>query len=141
MARLPEVCAAFARRVRTVIPYTAYPAPGSIAGNAPMAIVYGGSGSGVYKGGSEQEWMETIVLQIFAGTADTSSALMALDELVDPITDLFNPNDVNAHTLGGLVDFIGFPAYEFGTTKYGNQDFYGGVMRFPMKRRRFAGDA
>lgn len=106
-----------------------------------MAIVYGGSGEGTYKGGSEQEWMETIVLQIFAGTADTPSALFALDELVDPITDLFNPTNQDAYTLGGLVDLIGFPTYEFGTTKYGNQDFYGGVMRFPTKRRRFAGDA
>jgi len=127
--------------VRTVIPYTAYPAPTSIAGNQPMAIVYGASGNGAYKGGSEQEWLETLVLQIFAGTANTSTALLVLDELVDPLTDLFNPTNQGAYTLDGLVDFVGFPSYEFGTTKYGNVDFYGGVMRFPIKRRRFAGDS
>jgi hypothetical protein len=141
MATLPTVCTAFAARVRTVIPYTAYPAPTSI-NVVPMAIVYGAKGAGgSFKGGSEQEHLEVIHLQIFAGTMDTPSALLSLDELVDPLIDLFDADDVVKHTLSGLVDSIGFPEWEFGTTQYGNQPFFGGVMRFPTKRRRFAGDS
>jgi hypothetical protein len=139
MARLPAVCAALATRIRTVIPSTAYPAPASISGNHLWAVVYGHTGTLTAAG--EQEWMETLRVGLYAGTADTPSALGAMDAVIDPISDLFDPNVTSNHTLGGLVDFCKFASYELGQKMdYGGSIYYGGTLLFAVKRRRFAGD-
>jgi hypothetical protein len=118
MAQLPAVCAALATRIRVVIPSTAYPAPASISGNHLWAVVYGHTG--VLTAAGEQE---------------------SMDAVIDPISDLFNPNVTSNHTLGGLVDFCKFASYELGQKMdYGGSIYYGGTLLFAIKRRRFAGD-
>jgi hypothetical protein len=139
MARLPAVCTALAARIRTVIPSTVYPAPNAINGNHLWAVVYGHSGNLTAAG--EQEWMETLRVGLYSGTADTPSSLAGMDAVIDPISDLFDPQVTSNHTLGGLVDFCKFASYELGQKMdYGGSIYYGGTLLFAIKRRRFAGD-
>jgi hypothetical protein len=124
MARLPAVCTALAARIRTVIPSTVYPAPNAINGNHLWAVVYGHSGN-----------------LTAAGEQDTPSSLAGMDAVIDPISDLFDPQVTSNHTLGGLVDFCKFASYELGQKMdYGGSIYYGGTLLFAIKRRRFAGD-
>lgn len=141
MATLAEVCTALRDELRTVMSTVHYPAPGSISGNQITAVVFSGAGNLTYRGGSEQEWLETIRVQLYAGPQDTPTALGALDGLLEPIADLFSADSMTQHTLGGLVDFCKLASYEMAQTiEFANQMYYGGTLLFSVKRRRFSGD-
>lgn len=143
MARLSAVCTALRDALREVTGLSTvhYPAPGSISGNQITAVVYGGLGELRYQGGSSQEWLETIRVQIYVGAQDTPTALGALDALLEPIADRFTPANVSYHTLGGLVDFCMLATYEFAQIlEFAQQSYYGGTLNFSVKRHRFAGD-
>jgi hypothetical protein len=139
MATLPEVCSELANRLSPVVT-AVYPAPASLPGNVPVAMVYGHAGTLSYRGGSEQEWLDTIRVQVLVAPSTTSQALEELDLLIDPIADLFRADDTEKHTLGYTVDFCKLQSYETGQGfEYANQSFYGATLLFSVKRRRFAG--
>ena len=141
MATLSEVCIALRDQLRTVLTTVHYPMPGSISGNQITAVVFSAAGDLTYRGGSEQEWMETIRVQIYAGTQDTPTTIGALDGLIEPIADLFSADNVISHTLGGIVDFCKLSSYELSQTlEVAGHSFYGGTLSFSVKRRRFSGD-
>lgn len=141
MAQLPAVCSAIATQVRTVVP-TAYPGPSAINAT-PLVVLYGNLGGVVYRGGSEQEWLENITgLLYMAPVKETRASLAKIDALIDPIADLFTADDQAKHTLNGLVDFCKLGSYETGQIlEYAAQNFWGATLVFSVKRRRFAGDS
>jgi hypothetical protein len=140
MARLDAMLLAIATRVRTVHEHTAYPNPRSISGNHVTIVV--ASSLGTLTKQSEQEWMEQPILKVYAGTPDAPTAYSAIDRIPDAIADLFSPDNRDAYTLGGLVDFCVLTAYEFDQVlTYGGVDYWGGIIRLGIKRRRFAGSS
>ncbi len=144
MALLPDICTEMATRLRTVLRTVSYPAPALISGNTVHGVIYGNAGSLTFRGSDEQEWIETIRLLLYAGntSSHTPSALAAIDLLIDPIADLFRPDNIGntAYRLGGMVDFCTFAAYETGQIlQYAGQTHYGGTVTFSVKRRRTSG--
>lgn len=142
MATLAGTLAAIATQVRTVHEHTAYPNPRSISANHVTIVVASGTGLLTWKGGSEQEWMEQPILKLYAGTSDAPTAYSAIDALLDTIADLFTPTNTTAYTLDGLVDYCQVASYEFDQVlTYAAVDYWGGIIRLAVKRRRFAGSS
>jgi hypothetical protein len=142
MARLRAVCTAIRDEIRTIIPNTHYPFPGNIPTNQLTVVVFGGTGDMISRGGSEQEWLETVRVALYVGTQDSPSSIGLLDEQIERIADLFDADSVVNHTLNGLVDFCKFVHYDLSEVpEYANQLYYGGTILLSVKRRRFAGEA
>jgi hypothetical protein len=140
MARLDAMLLAIATRVRTVHEHTAYPNPRSISGTHVTIVV--ASGIGTLTKQDEQEWLEQPMLKVFAGTPDAPTAYSAIDRIPDAVADLFSPTNMDAYTLGGLVDFCQMSGYEFDQILgYAGESFWGGIIRLAVKRRRFAGSS
>lgn len=140
-SRVPELCAALAEQLRTVLPIVSYPAPASITTKQPHAVVFGGSGVPGYGGDTMQEWLMTVRVTIFVAPVTTPRAMGKLDEYLDVIRDLFSPANRAAYFLGDRVDYCQFANYEVsGSVDYAGQPYYAGALEFLIKRRRFDGE-
>jgi hypothetical protein len=143
--RMPEICAAIADQLRTIVPIVSYPAPSALNTKQPHAVVFGGSGTPGYGGDTMQEWLQTIRVTIFVAPITTPAAMGKLDEYLDEIRDLFSPRNRAAYFLeetGSVprVDFCQFASFEVsGTIEYAGQPYYAGALEFAIKRHRFDG--
>lgn len=141
--RLVELCDSFRSYVEPLVGFpVAYPDPGWVQLDSPVAILNPVSSPLTYRGGSEQEWLDLLRLDVICSLAKvTPLVLRAIHALPEQLADLFTADQADLYTLGGLVDRCALTGYEFGTVDRGGAEFAIGRYSFDVKRHRFAGDA
>ena len=139
---MAELCRAFRAYVEPGCGYpVAYPDPGPIQTNTPVGVVNPVSASLVYRGGSEQEWIDALRLDVVCSAAGvTPQVLASLHALPEVFADLFSADDPDKYTLGGLTDRCALVGYEYGTLDRNGSEYAVGRFTFDVKRHRFAGD-
>lgn len=141
--RLVALCDAFRAYVEPLVGFpVAYPDPGWVGFDAPVAILNPVSSPLTSMGGSEQEWRDVLRLDVICSLAKvTPMVLRAIHALPETLADLFSAADADRYKLGGIVDYCYLTSYEFGTVDRGGADYAVGRFSFETKRHRFANDA
>lgn len=143
MSVYDEMLAGVATYLRAVpgITNAIYPAPNSISGNA-VAIVYGAERH--VEGGQELKMTGRIRVGLYMAPTDTPAAISAADALIEPITDQFAADNPGYHldgtvTSGNIDRCTVIDTVSSQVLPYAGHDYFGAVIYFDFKYRRFAG--
>jgi hypothetical protein len=143
MSAYDEMLAGVATYLRAVpgITNAIYPAPNSISQSA-TAVVFGVERHS--DGGQEFKHTGRIRVCLYMAPTDTPSAIAAADRLIESIEDQFAANNPGYHLAGtvtnGNIDRCTVLDVQGSQVlPYAGHDYFGAVIYFDYKYRRFAG--